>query len=505
MVSPTKSGGSHAYSSPDRPLAKTFAHKQKIQEVFEEQSFGAQVLEEQQDQTPGAPLTNVSSVQVSQGIQKTDAVGKKTLGVKPEYQDWRKEEAENLPKTKKMIAKMLWGDHEDCQAPPEIVDKLREFFVKKQKGDQFNKAIKSDFNAFLALFDDLSVDDMWFVRTSLNCSPLGTVKTEPYAITPADLANLQHYLDDIGFSGSVTLSDRAGPKGTVRTFTVTPTKQPDLENSAFSINSISKIFTGAMALMTFSPEELSDKMHLPNEVLALLGELELDQILSHLEKPSLLQAMQHEGGFGDFLFAYQRAVENAIKNKQPLPTIARPEDFLKFADPKTYPLGAQRYSNLGSLLVGLAIQHKCKDKPFGELLQELILGPAHMAVSTTKPKKGKSAEGDPAQGMIVGGPAGGHWTTSKELAKLGPWFQDQCKPSEGGQKSEFMIKMERFGLEFYRPEDQEAVHNGCSPTGSSHFSTFLQSGVTVSVLSDQGDFMADRIYYMVRQKMVEEQ
>jgi hypothetical protein len=421
--------------------------------------------------------------------QKTDDIGVKNLSTKQEFRAWKKDEEENLHKTKKFVAQIFWGKRENTKS----LAGIRKFLGE----EKFDNAIKSnDFEKFLSLFDDLSADELWDVRNNENCQPLGYVKTEPYEITEEDRINLKHYLDDIGFSGVVSLSDAKG------TYTITPTKKEFLENTSFSMNSISKVFTGTLALMTMSPEELKDKIQLSPMILSFL-EQEKKEVYYHLKKPSLLQTMNHDGGFGDYLRDYEKAVVDALENRESQPLIRRPEDFLKYAETTTYPLDSGIYSNLGILLVGLAIQHKCKDKPYDQLLKELILAPADINVSKSKPEGGRFSESDPCKGMTTGSPSGGYWTTTKELIKLGTWLQGKCSPPKKGEKSEFLTKLELYGKEFYVPEDEEIHHNGCSSAGSSFLSSFLQSGVTIAILSDQGNFMANRIHYTIRQKLIE--
>ncbi len=420
--------------------------------------------------------------------QKTGDVGVKTLGTKHEMRGWRKSDEENLPKIRKFLAETFW----DMRKETDRVKGIKEFLGAAT----FDQAVKSDdFELFSSLFKDLSADEVWAIRTNENCHPLGFVKTEPYEITEEDRQNIKNYLDDIGFSGAVTLSDARG------TYTITPSNQEALEKVSYSMHSVSKIFTGVLALMTMSPDDFGDKLKLPPAVLAFL-EKEKKELHAHLEKPTLLQSMSHNGGFGDYLPQYEAAVEAAIKKEEAPPKIDLPEDFLKYAETTTYPLDKSRYSNLGILLVGLAIQHKNKE-PFDRLLQELILTPAGMSVSKSKPKNGKFSKSDPYKGMLIGGPSGGYWTTSSELIKLGIWLKDKCRPSEQGAKSQFLSKMELYGNEFYIPEDEEIHHNGNSTSGSSCLSLFLKSGVSIAVLSDQSNFMADRIHYKIREKLIE--
>lgn len=411
-----------------------------------------------------------------------------TLGEMPtrmarEFHAWKLEEENDIQKMSQFLARSFW-DNREKGIPP----KLREFLGEEQVDD----AIKAnDFEAFLALFNGLSVDELWGIRTNENCHPLGFVKTEPYTITEADKVNIKQYLDDIGFSGAVTLSDAHG------TYTICPTARESLESASFSINSISKVFTGALALMTMPTESFHRQLELAPSVLQTLKELN-KPVHAHLEKPTLLQTMNHRGGFGDFLLNYQKAIESALERGDPVPEIHQPEDFLQFADTALHEIGQPAYSNLGILLVSLAVQHQCGDKPFNQLLQELILDPANINLSISKPEGGKFDPTDPTKGKVSGSPSGGYWTTSKELIKLGIWLADKCR-----RDPEFFLKMEKYGNEFYVSEDREIRHNGCSSAGSSCLSSFLDSGVTISILSDQGNFMADRIYYTIRKNIIE--
>ena len=421
--------------------------------------------------------------------QKTDDIGIKTLGAKQEFRAWRKDEEENLQKTKRYVAQTFWDRRENTKA----LEGIRGFLGE----EQFDQAVKSnDFKKFLSLFEGLSTDELWAVRNNENCQPLGYVKTEPYEITEEDKTNLKHYLDDIGFSGVVSLSDAKG------TYIITATNQESLEDASFSMHSIAKIFTGTLALMTMSPDDLKDKIKLSPTILSFL-EKEKKEVYDHLKKPTLFQTMNHDGGFGDYLGEYQKAVADALEKKETPPIISTPEDFLKYADTTTYPLDSGIYSNLGILLVALAVQHKCEDKPYEQLLKELILTPAAINISKSKPDGGKFNESDPCKGMITGGPSGGYWITAKELTKLGRWLQGKCMPPKKGEKSEFLSKLELYGKEFYIREDEEIHHNGNSVSGSSFLSSFLKSGVTIAVLSDQSHFMANRIHYTIRKKMIE--
>lgn len=398
------------------------------------------------------------------------------------FNDLSPDEEKNLDGSKLSVAKSYWDSREYRTEHPGLGKLLGE-----KAFDQILK--KDDFDAFLALFNDLSADELWNVRNNANCQPLNYVKETAYTITSEDLQNVREYLDDIGFSGSVTLSDAHG------TYHISPTHQEN-ENTSFSIGSISKVFTGTLALLTMDPDDFKKKLQLDPTTLSYL-EKHKKPVFDHLAEPSLLQTMKHDGGFGDFLRNYEEALKEAYKHGENQPVKLPPEEFLKFAETDLHPLDSGAYSNLGILLVGLAVQHK-KNKPFDELLEEHVLVPAKVDISATKPKDGKYSAEDPCHGLAVGSPSGGHWATSNELIKLGTWLQGKCI-----KEPEFKAKIENFGREFYDPDDQEIRHNGCSAAGSSFLSSFIQSGVSTCVLSDQGNYMANRVYYKIREKLVE--
>lgn len=404
---------------------------------------------------------------------------------------WKQEEDKNLARTIRCVAQTYWNSRDNRNH-----DALKKFLGKTE---EFDQAIQEEnFDAFLALFSGISADELWNIRNNENCQPLGFVKSEPYAITAEDLKNLQDYLDDIGFSGVVSLSDQN------TCYSICPTKLGALERVPFSMHSISKVLTGVLALMTMPAESFLEPLHLDPDLVASLEK----PLQEHLKRSTLLQTMNHLGGFGDYLHEYQQALLAGLK-REPLSNTMKLEDFLKYAETKTYPLNQDHYSNLGILFVSLAIQHQV-GKPFDQLLQELILTPANVTISATKPENGKYNLNDPCQGLVVGSPAGGHWITAQDLLRLGNWLHDKCKsePSRNGGEKEsqayFLSLMEQFGTEFYIPEDKEIRHNGCSGSGSSFLSTFLESGVTISILSDQDNFMANRLYYTIREKMIEQ-
>lgn len=147
---------------------------------------------------------------------------------------------------------------------------------------------------------------------------------------------------------------------------------------------------------------------------------------------------------------------------------------------------------MNMLLLGHSIQDQyhlrhSSSKSYEEILNQEIIRPVNMKhFSSKKPDHAMFNERDPAAAHIVGGPAGGHWTTTRDLMKFGKWINEKC------QSENFRELVKKYGEEFY--EEGEIRHGGDTYSASSYFSTFLDSGITISILSDQGQSMAARMF-----------
>jgi retinol-binding protein 3 len=185
------------------------------------------------------------------------------------------------------------------------------------------------------------------------------------SFTESDLQQLQQYMKEIEFSGVVCLSDSKG-----ETHVLSSNDTLMNGNTSFAMHSIGKMFTGMLAMkmieMGIIPEPSLDQpqspldqpIQLDPEVMAKLPK----EIRDHLTKndaPTFRQLMLHKGGLGDYLPEYEKAIQHAIDNKEEVPKIQSPEDFIKYAETEIHELkeGETHYSNLGLLLVGLSIQH----------------------------------------------------------------------------------------------------------------------------------------------------
>ncbi len=150
-------------------------------------------------------------------------------------------------------------------------------------------------------------------------------------------------------------------------------------------------------------------------------------------------------------------------------------------------VGKFRYSNVGILLVGLAIEHAYhleteNNKHYQEILDEFIIKSANMTIfSSQRPQNGQYNINDPFSQYIVGSPAGAYWTTAEDLQKFGSWLIQKCN-----KDSEFMRLLEKYGSEFYSSAKREIAHTGDIPSASAFLICSLDSGTTIAVLSDQG-------------------
>ena len=167
------------------------------------------------------------------------------------------------------------------------------------------------------------------------------------------------------------------------------------------------------------------------------------------------------------------------------------EDFLQFAEEEVFPIGENRYSNLGILLVGLAIKHAYEKKfgpcDYNEILQQHLINQVGMpSFSPYPPKNAKYHKQDPVAAFIVGSPAGGYWSTAEDLAKFGQWILKQCNTDP-----ELKRLMTQYGQEFYNAEQQTIAHSGGIQSSSAYLSASLKTGAVTSILSDEPNMAFD--------------
>lgn len=155
--------------------------------------------------------------------------------------------------------------------------------------------------------------------------------------------------------------------------------------------------------------------------------------------------------------------------------------------------GEANYSNLGSLLVGLAAEHayaKYQEQnngsplSFNDMLREFIQKPAGMAILTDKSPEGAKVntsttipEPTPEAPHLVANPSGGYWTSINDLRKFGEWLYEKC------QNRDFGHLVETYGEEFHI-DDHTLGHKGENPSASAMLSVSLKTGRVIAALSN---------------------
>ncbi len=474
----------------------------------------------------------------------------------PKTSPWSEKDERNLPERRQAIAHKYWEvgvlkgekDHDglkgflaDTSSDPSLTEKL------------FDEAIsKKNFELFFSLFNHLSRNQVVLINDieNLNAIDFGKTTHKKKRFTEEDISNLKQYVKDTRFSGIITLSDGKSSY-TVRSEKFEENGDPQIP---FSIHSVGKVFTGVLTFLMMEKGVVHpDKAVITKEILESPIQLEPNVLKAlppalqrQLAKKTMHQVMLHQGGFGDYLPRYEAAIENDLsKNKTPT-QISKPEEFLKYADDQIIKLasGEGHYSNLGILLIGLSIQyHYNKDisekiqitekhieylknkqehvgsgstgrakkaslntqieahkerleklkaayKPYNKILDDHVLKPSGVSnFSVQKPKNGRfNNEQAPIAGHISGSPGGGYWATSEDLQNFGDWVNKKCSSDPS-----FLSLIEAYGGEFYSKEHRQIDHTGFIDSSTAHLSTFIDNGVTIGIVSDQGQLAASLI------------
>lgn len=380
-------------------------------------------------------------------------------------------------------------------------------FKKYLKAMQVNHSPTFDHMDIEKIFKDASVNFERFCA-SIQQFPLRFIHAMNKAeklVPPRELNELSHHinkkdLDDlIGYmheekiSAAVSLRADAGNLDA-----------PEIPQNKFSyaMHSVGKVFTGILALRMVQQGVISEanlKKPLDEDFLKTLP-LTLQNHLRE-NRITLHQLMTHHSGLGDYLQnpeGYENAVAIALNAGKKPPKINQPEDLLKYAEAKavvnhekdgSYP---KHYSNLGILLVGLAIKTAYEKKygsyDYDEILRRYILDYAGIDCFSTKmPQDGQYNKKDKIAPHVPGSPAGGYWTTAKDLAKFGKWIYEKCMGDEKINSNRPKLKklIEDYGQEFYNSDRQRVEHSGNTQTSCSEFSVSLTTGAVVAILSDQ--------------------
>lgn len=323
-----------------------------------------------------------------------------------------------------------------------------------------------------------------------------------HEITSEDLKNLKEYISDTQFSGVVYLSDEKC------IYKICSDQFEGIEEDAliFAIHSIGKVYTEILSLIMIQEGILAES--------TLFASVEMDSfslqslplsVQNHMRSTTLYHTMIHKGGFGDYLGNYISYIRKSLENQKVPEILHTPEDFLTFSDPEIFELkpDEMRYSNLGILLVGLSLQHhyqKIEPINYNAILERHILNKAEIKhFFNSKPNDAYFNESDPIAGYICGSPAGGYWTTAKDLHKFGQWIRKKCT-----EEPDFMKLVEKYGQEFYSEKNKEIAHGGGIPSSSAFFSVFLDNGITIVIASNETKPRSSQIYDAIVRNMLSE-
>ena len=408
------------------------------------------------------------------------------FGQRPQSESWAKMELAE----KRQLLEMFWNERVVAFNPASVEafknEIIRAHFPKDIGWDQkietlFLKAKESQIS-FDPFFNVLKHLPMLHVEAMAKFEKLTAlmpeVKLEPKSTVAAtDIINIKRYMDETNIRGAVSFG--------FANSTLNNPHYSDESHHVYAMHSVGKVFTGMLTLQMIQqgviPEETLSQPLDPD----FIGLLPLpESTKKHLRdnEVTLHQLMTHRAGLGDYLENYCKALEQGRR-----PNMQRAEDFLQFADEKTSPVGEEKYSNLGILLVGLYIKHAYAKKhgelEYHEILQQQLIDKVGMpSFSSQKPAENAQFNAhDPLAGLIAGSPAGGYWTTAEDLAKFGQWIHQQCHLPE----SNLHELIQKYGQEFYDAKSDSITHNGNIPSSSAHLSVSLQTGAVIAALSDQ--------------------
>jgi hypothetical protein len=428
---------------------------------------------------------------------------------------WVAQEHAALPSKQCAVAEAYWKMYISAKPPREDHSMLVGFLQGFQGApsnlpELFEQAIKEeDIKQFTELFSHLPIEPLTMINNGENLNALhATLTDEPVKISPAFVKDANDFIRDTNFSGMAATSDGTS------TCVVASEKALNLD-TPFSIHSVGKAFTGALLLHLVELGAISEKslnepiqLHLDEDVVKALPPAVRDQ----LSKTKLREVMLHRGRYGGYFDKYVPAIEKALKEGSVMPRIHDPRDFLAYADEELVPLDKLRpdgsaYSNLGILLVGLAIEHlynqTAKEKlPYSEILKRYVLEPAGIQMMETEMPKGARVNiKDETAPHMAGGPAGGYWSTARELLRFGDWLRGKSK------ESRFMELLELYGGEFYK--NREIVHGGSLDSASAYFSYRIDNGLTIAVmeltgLDPHGQEKAEKLGKVLQEHLLEE-
>lgn len=332
-------------------------------------------------------------------------------------------------------------------------------------------------------------------------------------ITPDDIKDLCEYLQEKKITADVSITNHG------KTFIIDNDKFGT--NPVFSIHSVGKVFTGILLVEMMrqniiTTDDVDKPIQLSDEVLKELS----PAVQEHLTKVTLKQVMMHECGLGDYLDnpnGLSADIDTKLNAHEIPPNITSSHELLKYGEKEVVgPPGQFRYSNLGILLLGFAIEKKYQDAQRAKseepllnidaIMLQFVKGKIKLNVFEQKrPHNGQfnqTHQKNP-QGILLTDKgseyvkdyvsarfactAGGYWTTNEDLQKFGRWIIDECE-----HDSNFKKLIETHGGEFYNAKKQAVEHSGLH-ADTAHFYASLRNGTVITVLSDQGERTATNL------------
>jgi len=235
----------------------------------------------------------------------------------------------------------------------------------------------------------------------------------------------------------------------------------------FPIHSVGKVFTGVLIAEMIAQGKISEAdlnkrgVELDRDVEKELPET----VRTALKGATLHEVMTHKANLPDYLEKYSNELAAEIDN----PTQAagpygsrlkEPQDFLPYVEKNK--IEQNNYSNVGILIAGLAAQHyynkgQAEQKPYSEILREMVLTPAKIKTFSETPLPGALIDpNSKVQGNLCGSPAGGYWTNALEMQKFGDHLCERMEDKDG----KFRSAVEKYGEEFYNSQTNTIQHAG---------------------------------------------
>lgn len=396
--------------------------------------------------------------------------------------------------------------------PPEI---KQEEWIKKINKAWEDKSVFNNKETFFKLFEHVA--SVQAVAEAEGFSRPLKIKKEAVTITEKDCKTFYQYIKDRNLTVSAAF-------GSVKTKVFSGCAEGYTTSDIFTTHSLTKIFTGVLALRLtqegiLTDEDLTSKpIKLKKSTMDLLSKH--SKILKRLEEVSLHQALTHHAGLGvgkevemgDYYGRYIAAIDKARKaSASSIPEIKSVEDFLQFVPDQVDSFGEKNwhYSNSGIVLAALSLEHlyneyrlthpekKLEELNFDGLLTKYISGPKAAGmkcfVASAKGLEIKCHPKDLNAKHMVGSPGGGYFSTIDDLVKFASWMHKQC------QDPVFIELITKYGQEFCPfPQSKIIEHTGDGPLSSGFFSFNWETGNLVIVLNDQRSVAASEVGREVR-------